>query len=223
MGFSRGAFAVQCIASFINQTGLLHCQHLYYLRGLFTLWSHQDFKRWGPGDPNPVKTKLEEYVPKLKDEGILHEVKIKALAVWDTVSALGLPIHPPPKPLAFVGKQVPGIIENAFQALALDERRRKFKPRVWSSKEEGDGRVKQCWFMGTHADVGGNGDATLGAMTLLWMLGQLKTAQIGIAIENSQVAKHLNQKFLEWNFDVNRALGQLKETSVLSSISGPGE
>ncbi|KAI0199724.1 hypothetical protein F4808DRAFT_461608 [Astrocystis sublimbata] len=224
VGFSRGAFAVQCIASFINQTGLLHCQYLYYLRGLFTLWSRQDFKRWGPGDPNPVRTKLDEYIPKLKDEGILHEVKIKALVVWDTVSALGLPIlHLAPRPLAFVGKQVPGIVENAFQALALDERRRKCQPRVWNSKEEGVRRVKQCWFMGTHADVGGNGDAALGAVTLLWMLGQLKTAQIGIAIENGQVAKHLCHKFLEWNFNINRALGQLKETSVLSSTSGPGK
>ena len=37
VGFSRGAFAVQCLASFVSDTGLLERQHLYYLRGLFTL------------------------------------------------------------------------------------------------------------------------------------------------------------------------------------------
>ncbi|KAI1359650.1 hypothetical protein F5Y08DRAFT_319071 [Xylaria arbuscula] len=222
-GFSRGAFAVQCIASFMSQIGLLRSCHLYYLRGLYTLWSHQDFKRFGPGDPNPVGTTLADYVKKLSDEGILYRVKIKALVVWDTVSALGLPIHPPPRPLSFVGKQVPSIVENAFQALALDERRRKFTPRVWLSKEEGASHVKQCWFRGTHADVGGNGDAALGAVTLIWVLGQLRAAQIGISIENSEVGKHLNQKFLEWGFDINRVFGQFKETSVLSSISGPGK
>ncbi|OTA62656.1 hypothetical protein K449DRAFT_405452 [Hypoxylon sp. EC38] len=134
VGFSRGAFAVQCLASFISQTGLVH-------------------------------------------------------------------LHLPPRPLAFVGKEVPGIVQNAFQALALDERRRKFKPQVWKSKEEGVESVKQCWFLGTHADVGGNGDAALGAVTLLWMLGQLRTAQVGVAIERSEVEKHLRHKLLEWDFD----------------------
>ncbi|KAI0192355.1 hypothetical protein EV127DRAFT_302847, partial [Xylaria flabelliformis] len=40
IGFSRGAFTVQCLAWLISQTGLFHKRYLYCLRGLFTLWAN---------------------------------------------------------------------------------------------------------------------------------------------------------------------------------------
>lgn len=216
VGFSRGAFAVQCLASLISQTGLLEKQYLYYLRGLFTLWAHQKIK----GGSN----KLAEEVQRLKDAEVLRSVTITACAVWDTVSSLGLPTELPPRALSFVGKQVPNRVDHAFQALALDEKRSKFKPCLWECIEPGEHRiisVSQCWFLGAHADVGGNGDAALGAMTLLWMIGKLHD-RVGVLFNESEIAKHLKHKYLEWEFAVNKTFGVFKETRVLSTIPHSG-
>jgi len=158
----------------------------------------------------------------LRGEELLHPVRIKALVVWDSVSTLGLPTQLPPRPLSFVGKEVPQAFDNAFQALALDESRAKFKPLIWKSQEDASTYVKQCWFLGSHSDVGGNGDAPLGAVTLIWMIGQLQT-KTGALFNRVEIAKHLKHKFLEWDFRVNKALGKFKETSILSTMSSYGE
>jgi uncharacterized protein (DUF2235 family) len=223
VGFSRGAFAVQCLASLISQTGLLEKRYLYYLRGLFTLWSHREVR--------DGSTRLGDEVKRLKKYGVLHDARITACAVWDTVSALGIPMQIPPRPLSFVGKQVPKSVAYAFQALALDEKRHKFKPCVWESKEkeeeeaeeeEGDDAVvSQCWFLGSHGDVGGNGDAALGAVTLLWMIGKLHDG-VGVLFDQAEIAKHLKHKYLEWDFTLNRVLGGFKETRILSTMPHSG-
>ncbi|KAI0387573.1 hypothetical protein F5Y04DRAFT_240533 [Hypomontagnella monticulosa] len=220
IGFSRGAFAVQCLASFISQTGLFRRQHLYYLRGMFALWKNQKFRRMGFGEANQVEQKMQSYVTRFRNEGLLHEIKIKACIVWDTVSALGLPT-PWPRPLSFVGQQVPKAVENAFQVLALDETRGQFKPCIWSAKERAGTHVKQCWFLGSHTDVGGIGDAALGAVTLIWTIGQLE-AYTNASFNKSEVIKHLKHRYLEWDFRVNEFLGQFRETAILSDMSSAG-
>ncbi|KAI1206480.1 uncharacterized protein F4807DRAFT_232997 [Annulohypoxylon truncatum] len=220
VGFSRGAFAVQCLASFISQTGLFQKQHLYYLRGLFALWKNQSFKRVGSGERRPVKEKLDDYVRNFYNEGLLHQVRIKACVVWDTVNALGLPT-PWPRPLSFVGRAIPEAIENAFQVLALDERRAQFKPCIWRSKEGEGTYAKQCWFLGSHADVGGNGDAVLGAVALIWTIGQLQ-ANTNATFNRTEIMKHLKHRFLEWDFHINEFFHQIKETAILSDIANSG-
>jgi uncharacterized protein (DUF2235 family) len=215
VGFSRGAFAVQCLASLISQTGLLRKNHLYYLRGLFTLWAYQEV-RGG-------MTKLHKEVRGLEDSGLLQKVRITACAVWDTVSTLGFPTQLPPRPLSFVGKRVPKCVDYAFQALALDETRLKFKPCVWDCKEEGGDNtvVSQCWFLGSHGDVGGTEDAALGVVTLLWMIGKLHKF-VGVRFDEAEIMKHLKHRYLEWDFVVNKAFASFKETRVLSVMPHSG-
>lgn len=216
VGFSRGAFAVQCLASLISQAGLLEKKYLYYLRGMFKLWANQEIKGGS--------TVLGDKVEILKRAGVLHEVRIKALAVWDTVSSLGIPTQVRPRPLSFVGKKVPEGVDHAFHALALDEKRRKFQPCIWDSLEEGgdDTTVSQCWFLGNHGDVGGNGDAALGAVTLLWMIGKLHDF-VDVAFEETEIGKHLKHKYLEWEFDVSRLFKSFRETRVLSTMPHSGK
>ena len=78
---------------------------------------------------------------------------------------------------AFIDTKIEPHIENAFQALALDEKRRTFRPTIW---EKPDGqkwplRMKQCWFPGVHSDVGGGyEEADLANLTLTWMMTQLE-------------------------------------------------
>jgi hypothetical protein len=167
---------------------------------------------------------LKAQVQRLKDSGVtLHKVTITACAVWDTVSTLGIPTQLPPRPLSFVGKQVPSRVKHAFQALALDEKRRKFKPCVWETKEltEHQISVSQCWFLGSHGDIGGNEDAALGAVTLLWMIGKLND-RVGILFDEGEIAKHLKHKHLEWDFAVNKSFGSFKETRILSAMPHSG-
>jgi uncharacterized protein (DUF2235 family) len=232
VGFSRGAFAVQCLASFISKTGLLEKQHLYYLRGLFTIWANQKVK-------GGVKV-LEKAMKDL--EGELKPVRITACAVYDTVCALGAFLQPRPRTLAFVGHEIPNRVLHAFQALALDETRRKFKPRVWTSREadapvqednnarsadrnddtnQDDGTISQCWFLGSHGDVGGNGDAVLGALSLLWMVGKLH--KIGVSFIKSEIEKHLKHRFLDWRVSVNRPFRSFHDTRSLSMMKHSGE
>ncbi|KAI1126445.1 hypothetical protein F5Y10DRAFT_293836 [Nemania abortiva] len=207
IGFSRGAFAAQCLASFIGQTGLLPKEHLYYLRGLFTLWANR-----GIGN---VSEEFQKKIEALGNLGILRKVKITALAVWDTVSSLGIPTQLPPRPLAFVGERVPGSVRYAFQALALDEERKKFAPLVWQSKEASTS-VSQCWFLGSHSDVGGSEDAALGVVTLLWMIGKLH--RLGVSFNNQEINRHTKSKYLEWDCSVNRVLKRVNSTPILHHL-----
>jgi Uncharacterized alpha/beta hydrolase domain (DUF2235) len=77
---------------------------------------------------------------------------------------------------SFVDTKIEPHIENAFQALALDEQRRTFQPTLWEKPEgqEWPIRMKQCWFPGVHSDIGGSyKDADLANLTLTWMISQL--------------------------------------------------
>jgi hypothetical protein len=104
-----------------------------------------------------------------------QNIRIEVCAVWDTVSAIGFPMaaHIPQLPrkrYLTVGKHVPRNVKFAVQALALDERRRHFKPMAWKKSP----KVIQRWFAGNHSDVGGgNKDPTLANICLAWMIGQL--------------------------------------------------
>ncbi|KAH8742439.1 hypothetical protein F5883DRAFT_71696 [Diaporthe sp. PMI_573] len=224
-GFSRGAFAVQCLASLISKTGLLRSKQLYYLRGLFVLWSNQEFKPWlrGGSTESFVAAELDRAVADLKP--VLRRVKIKALVVYDTVSSLGLPNPFTARPLSFVGKQVPKMVQFAFQALALDERRAAFQPVLWESAEEDSGNVapvvKQCWFLGGHGDIGGNGDAALGAVTLLWVIGLLRH-HTKVTFDDREIVRHLKHRLLEWEVRIPKLLGTFRDKSKLSTTSSSG-
>ena len=61
------------------------------------------------------------------------------------------------------------------RAVALNESRRHFRPWLWKSLEANPTNMKQCWFLGSYADVGGgNKDSGLALLSFLWMIAQLK-------------------------------------------------
>lgn len=115
----------------------------------------------------------------------LH-ASIKAIAVWDTVGSLGIPRV---KLLEDVGLQNMGMrqfqffdtalencVENAFQALALDEQRSAFTPTIWEKKSGNKTYLRQAWFPGVHKNCGGGyADMQLANITLAWMMDQLSS------------------------------------------------
>ncbi len=148
---------------------------------MFEQWEKQNErqKSQGPlGDDQEVKDYFRDL---LHNEWTRPKIPIKVCAVWETVGSLGLPRpfflpQPVGRKLAFVDTKVLPNVEYAYQALALDERRRQFKPTLW---EKSGGQVlprvlKQCWFPGVHSDVGGGQkDDAASRVPLGWMLSQV--------------------------------------------------
>ncbi|EKD18039.1 hypothetical protein MBM_03811 [Drepanopeziza brunnea f. sp. 'multigermtubi' MB_m1] len=114
IGFSQGAFAARCVAQFVQDVGLLTKSGLRHLRELFKIWKHL-----GPADDRSVLEKMRE---KLQNyEELVPDVKIRACAMWDTVSAIGAAEIPVLKhlPKHFPKGTTPANVKLAVQALAL--------------------------------------------------------------------------------------------------------
>lgn len=200
VGFSRGSFTARSIAAFINDVGLITPTGMQYFYPIFEDWENQQMPGYkshfnnypfpGPrpnlNDPNGQR----EYVGKLQQLGYTTpDVKIKAIACYDTVGSLGIPrigIFAANKApyhsidYAFVDTSVPRVVQHAIHALALDERREPFAPTMWELPHPESGQtLTQVWFQGGHADVGGSFDDTRAAdITLAWMVQQL--SQYGV-------------------------------------------
>ncbi|KAI0536341.1 hypothetical protein GGR58DRAFT_475717 [Xylaria digitata] len=165
IGFSRGAFTVRCLADFISQVGLLQRKTLPFLSVLFN--------RWMDAKEEQERRKMKVEIRKMSQEFSLP-VKITVLAEWDTVSAIGhIGLR---KKLSFMEETVPENVQNAFLAIALNERRGSFKPMVYTRAHRG-ANVSQILFSGCHADIGGgNLDAGLSTVSLLWMAAKVQGA-----------------------------------------------
>ena len=208
IGFSRGAYTVRCLASFISSVGLLTKAGLVHINAVYQSWTAngtteqkttEDLNTyWGKffiaKTPNHDEdaSVFEQQLEYLEGIGYLRRsISIEACAVWDTVSALGPPKvvartfsrvfeTQDPMPglkytkLAFVDSKVLPTLKNVFHALALNEERADYIPVVWADNS-GATRIKQCWFLGAHSDVGGgNKDIGLANLTLVWMVAQLR-------------------------------------------------
>ncbi|KAI0114543.1 hypothetical protein GGR51DRAFT_577589 [Nemania sp. FL0031] len=165
IGFSRGAFTVRCLADFISQVGLLQRKTLPFLSVLFQRW--MDAREEADREKMKVDIRDMRYAFSLP-------VKITVLAEWDTVSAIG---HVGwSKKFSFMKETVPENVQNAFLGIALNERRGSFKPMVYTRARSGT-NVAQCAFSGCHSDIGGgNLDAGLSTVSLLWMVAKVQGA-----------------------------------------------
>ncbi|KAI1733537.1 hypothetical protein F4680DRAFT_441316 [Xylaria scruposa] len=163
VGYSRGAFAMRCLAQFISDVGLLRRIGLPLL-GMF-------WKLWLTGKQLEWDTKRNHFASLF-----FLEAKIKILAEWDPVKSLVWPRFHGQKRLANMTKIVPKRVENAFVAISLHEKRWSYKPVLWGKQEKGQ-NVHQCAFLGSHSDIGGgNIDAGLSTISLFWMVAKIQEA-----------------------------------------------
>ena len=108
-------------------------------------------------------------------------VKIRFLGVWDTVAAYGMPIEELRVaidklifPLTFTNTELLKDVQCASHALSIDDERSSFAPLLWD--HEANDRLKQVWFAGVHANVGGgNPDDSLSSAPLAWMVFNAKS------------------------------------------------
>jgi Uncharacterized alpha/beta hydrolase domain (DUF2235) len=113
--------------------------------------------------------------------------EITMVGVWDTVGSLGIPAaigQVDPIAYGFLDTNLHPNIKNAYQALAMDERRAQFPPTLWKGPTAADQTLEQVWFTGAHSDVGGGepddlpGTTALSDITLGWMMS--KASALGL-------------------------------------------
>ncbi len=164
VGFSRGAYTARALAGLIAKQGLLakeltQDKELAYRKGA------EAWYRYRKSVSNVgILQRLAEYAadfPAFLSNNTLHASdftpvtnKIKAVGVWDTVGAMGIPKFDGDKRLdafRFADTRLSENVRFGVHAISLDEQRVDFTPTLWDHR---DG-VKQALFPGAHADVGG--------------------------------------------------------------------
>ena len=188
-GFSRGAFTARSIAGLIDGVGLLTKSGLDYLAEVFKDFENRENPNYRPAYPNtPIEDKPSTLDPRYQAElvkkGLTRvDIYIKVVGVFDTVGSLGIPrIHwlerlqlqtKSTKEYLFYDTALNNHIENAFQALALDEHRAAFIPAIWEKPRGNETNLRQVWFSGVHSNIGGGyADQGQANITLAWMMSQ---------------------------------------------------
>ena len=188
-GFSRGGFTARAICGLINEVGVLTKDGLPYLTEIYRdVRNRRDvtYRPRYPDEPFPNKPSADdpEYRRQLQRRGLTRlNVTIKVVGVWDTVGSLGIPKvglltklrlqSTAMRELRFYDTSLPDCVEYAFQALALDERRFAFQPSLWEKVDDGPTILRQVWFPGAHANVGGGyDDQQIATISLAWMVAQ---------------------------------------------------
>ncbi|KAL2673723.1 hypothetical protein Neosp_012166 [[Neocosmospora] mangrovei] len=171
IGFSRGAYTIHCLAKFVSEVGLLG--QAVVNKELPTI-----FEQWCQGQSAVAggDSDLAKRCDELSRNGKLRrDVKIEVLAAWDMVKSLKTSLLSWNEPFPFVDGRLPPNVKKAYHALALDERRKHFQPVILSSNKKD--QLKQCWFLGSHSDIGGGGDnGGLANVSLCWMISQISDA-----------------------------------------------
>ncbi|MEL7137515.1 MAG: DUF2235 domain-containing protein [Pseudomonadota bacterium] len=169
LGYSRGAYAVRLLAGMIGDVGLLRSEAATE-RNLVAAFRRFLCKTQA-GGPAGRRAFREAHC---------HEhVPVEMVGAWDTVRALGLTLPGfswlAPLAARFRDDALPEHVRNGYQALALDEDRLAFRPRLWRGSRDWRGRLEQVWFPGCHGDVGGEvrhwpAARPLANIPLNWML-----------------------------------------------------
>ncbi|TFK64432.1 hypothetical protein BDN72DRAFT_264633 [Pluteus cervinus] len=245
-GFSRGAYTARALSGMIYKVGLLPRHNDRQIDFAFTVYNTYD--KSGARTARKFK------------KAFALDVPVRFVGVWDTVSSVG--IIPTTLPFSTYNDGV-----KAFRhAIALDERRARFRPCLWgepqptrevldndpkihrrekASRDEWDFKpmditdVKEVWFVGCHADVGGGShpdeddDDSLSYIALRWMIMECFRSKTGIEYEEDELlALGFKKEALEPDYVWNKwessgtyepvgspAEGDARATEILASFA----
>ncbi|RDX55781.1 hypothetical protein OH76DRAFT_1337360 [Lentinus brumalis] len=187
-GFSRGAYTVRMVAMFIGAIGVLDRTQMDHFASIFLAYQ----KRGKSEDEEEKRLLDEELEPwtgssapgKMRvNVGPAH-FSVKVIGVFDTVGSVGMP-----EELTLTSSKIRNIfgfpdrrlgdhVERAYQALALDETRADFTCAPFEQTQVGRERgqvLKQCWFTGSHCDIGGGFEEhDLSDLTMNWLIANIE-------------------------------------------------
>lgn len=222
-GFSRGAFTARSFAGLIRHIGILDVNNANQINKAFDLYI-QAMSKDGDDHPTALRFRAKhssEICVSKHDElwrcenidgfekGSAPILKIKYVGVWDTVASLGWPNILPfatwlNKRFGFHDVKLTSKVQSARHALAIDERRKLFRPTVWNnvadlnSKKDispysSEAPYQQKWFPGVHGSVGGGGPIRqLSDSPLAWILSGAKRAGLEVNVEESSRVYEIN-------------------------------
>jgi len=195
VGFSRGAYTARALGGMIAKVGLLNPRTYdptdkeeAYRLGIAAWAKSKSLSLEGAGKLTDVANHLLRFIEtfvasQLPTNGLIGDVPLKSVAVWDTVGSLGIPAYAGDKRMdvfRFVDTKLSDKVERGFHAMAIDEMRRDFPVTRWEPRD----RVEQVWFVGAHADVGGGYPASqsrLSDTALGWMMKKLSGQGVAFA------------------------------------------
>jgi uncharacterized protein (DUF2235 family) len=164
-GFSRGAFTARSTAGLVRNSGVLRRDEAGRLDEAYKLYRSRE------ADPR------SEAARNFRD-AYSYETRIRFIGVWDTVGALGIPlsggrlVNIINRRWQFHDTDLSTTVDSAYQAIAVDEKRKPFKPTIWKQQADAPAtqHLEQVWFAGVHSDVGGGYQLRqLADITLWWM------------------------------------------------------
>ena len=197
VGFSRGAYTARALAGLIASKGLLDASQIdltdktnAYRLGSAVWYERLREVRGGNanllGRLQELALDLPNFVSRPPPASQRIEAPIEAVAVWDTVGALGIPEFTVQltrvDAFQFADTKLSPKVKHGFHAVAVDEQRADFTPTLWDA----DSRIHQVLFPGAHADVGGgyataNGESGLSDCSLAWMTEKLESLGVQFA------------------------------------------
>lgn len=199
VGFSRGAYTARALAGLIASQGVLAPEitkdkELAYRRGAEAWYRYRKATISNPfslAHLAEIAADLPAFISQgaLKEGDLVPVERISAVAVWDTVGAMGFPTYVARDKrvdaFKFADTKLSDKVVRGFHAVALDERRNDFVPTLWDPARN----VTQVLFPGAHCDVGGgypmiNNESGLSDGALKWMIDQLTGA--GVLFSSTQ-------------------------------------
>ncbi|WP_291992347.1 DUF2235 domain-containing protein [Candidatus Accumulibacter sp. ACC003] len=193
-GFSRGAYTARALAGLIVSQGLLtrkltEDKEQAYRLGAEAWYGYRKttIKPSSLHGLAEIAADLPAFLSRdrLAPTDRVPVDRLAAVAVWDTVGALGIPTYAGGKHVdtfQFADTRLSEKVGHGFHAVSLDERRNDFTPTLWDQADN----VTQVLFPGAHADVGGgypvaNHESGLSDGALQWMLDRLQATGVLLA------------------------------------------
>lgn len=217
-GFSRGAYTARSLAGMIAVSGLPTKNFDDPLvEAAFTAYRNKDQRA--------------QILAGLQQPYAMDDAKLAMVGVWDTVGSLGIPaIFGGVSPLiyGFLDTSLHPDVLNAFQALAIDERRVEFPPTLWTGTTAPNQVLQQVWFTGVHCDVGGGyPEHGLSDLAFSWILSQAIAlglqidpgiaAQFALPVDGKLSLDQLHDSWsLLWGFPKSRSIAGT--SSIANSV-----
>ncbi|KIL71131.1 hypothetical protein M378DRAFT_65731 [Amanita muscaria Koide BX008] len=223
-GFSRGAHTARAVAGMVYKVGIISKENVQQIE--FALGVNNTSGYYGHHLSHEFKSTFSPQV---------HFV-----GVWDTVASVGIIQRPNPY------TSLEYSVRTFRHALALDERRARFRPSLWIEPErEKDldvdipvpeinrntedfdawtyeppdrdyADVKEVWFAGVHADVGGGSHEgarkkSLSLIPLRWMIKECILSKTGIRFNPEYLDSQLRFNLRGLKKEI-QGIGELQDT-----------
>ena len=152
-GFSRGAFTARSTVGLIRNAGILRRENAARIDEAYSLYRDRAVH------PNDLESQLFRRT-------YSFETRIRFIGVWDTVGALGIPLSGVRGLKAITSRwefhdtALSSIVDAAYQALAIDERRGPFEPAIWEPQTGSDQKTKSSNRCGSAACTATSAAAT---------------------------------------------------------------